>query len=363
MMASTMDINVKNINAGKVNKISFLEIKIHKKVSPDHYIVGDQTDKILLVSDQSLKEDSCYKLIKPSYEDKKLKKNQKFAAVKLQKEIKTELLKADEAQSFEAELDTDTRKSSPKNTNNFDVVEALGVGGLVEEIKLMIVSKSSVIAGKFGNYRIVTCKDIKNQKNSINLHSILQDLVEVGGIYNFINIKVNNFKKDEDKFFRLGTTYLSKIIKASASDKKEFEDAGVLLGDASAKGFVAGISELNIYESCEKCWCKLGDDGFCRKCKKNVDKKKKDFNLVMYIQVEDQHDMDRDLVEEGNDSDEDILSIFCFKSTLDLKDIDNMEITEEKLNDLLIGDKCDIQYNFDNQGDGKHFKLVKFTMK
>ena len=185
----------------------------------------------------------------------------------------------------------------------------------------------------------------------------------MGGIYNFINIKVNNFKKDEDKFFRLGTTYLSKIIKASASDKKEFEDAGVLLGDASAKGFIAGISELNIYESCEKCWCKLGDDGFCRKCKKNVDKKKKDFNLVMYLQVEDQHDMDRDLVEEGNDSDEDILSIFCFKSTLDLKDIDNMEITEEKLNDLLIGGKCDIQYNFDNQGDGKHLKLVKFTMK
>ena len=233
-----MDINVKNINAGKVSKISSLEIKILKKVSPDHYIVGDQTDKILLVSDQSLTEDSCYKLIKPSYQDKKLKKNTIFAAVKLQKDIKTEVLKADEAQSFEAALETDTRKSPPKNTNNFDVVEALGVGGLVEEIKLMIVSKSSVIAGKFGNYRIVTCKDIKNQKNSINLYRNLQDLVEVGGIYNCINIKVNNFKKEEDKFFRLGTTYLSKIFKASASDKKEFEDAGVLLGDAAAKGSI-----------------------------------------------------------------------------------------------------------------------------
>ena len=119
-MASTMEINVKNIRTGKVSKICSLEIKVLKKVSPDHYVVGDKTDKILLVSDQSLKEDSCYKLIKPSYEDKKLKRNKKFAAVKLQKDIKTEVLKAEEAHSFEAERNTDTRKVSPKITNDFD---------------------------------------------------------------------------------------------------------------------------------------------------------------------------------------------------------------------------------------------------
>ena len=360
-MASTSEINVKNIRTGKVSKICSLEIKVLKKVSPDHYVVGDKTDKILLVSDQSLKEDSCYKLIKPSYEDKKLKRNKKFAAVKLQKDIKTEVLKAEEAHSFEADLKTDTRKVPPKITNDFEVVEALGVGGVVEEIKLMIVSKSSVIAGRFGNYRIVTCKDIKNQKNSISLYRNFQDLVEVGGIYNFINIKVNNFKKDEDKFFRLGTTYLSKVIKASASDKKEFEEAGVLLGDAAASGLIAGITELNIYESCERCWCKLNEEGFCRKCNKNVDNKKKDFNVVMYLELEKKHNKDTDKFEDDDDSEEEILSIFCFKSTLDLKDLETIEISEEKLNDILIGVKCDIQYNFENQNDVKHFRLVKFT--
>ena len=362
-MASTMEINVKNVRTGKVSKIASLEIKVLKKVSPDHYVVGDKTDKILLVSDQSLKEDSCYKLIKPSYEDKKLKRNQKFAAVKLQKDIKTEMLKAEEAKSFEAELNTDTRKVPPKITNDFDVVEALGVGGVVEEIKLMIVSKSSVIAGRFGNYRIVTCKDIKNQKNSISLYRNFQDLVEVGGIYYFINIKVNNFKKDEDKFFRLGTTAWSKVVKASASDKKEFEEAGVFLGDAAASGLIAGITELNIYESCEKCWCKLNEEGFCRKCDKKVDDKKEDFNVVMYLEVENQHNKDTDKFEEDDDSEEEILSIFCFKSTLNLKNLENMEISEEKLNNLLIGVKCDIEYNFENQNDGNNFRLVKFTMK
>ena len=61
------------------------------------------------------------------------------------------MLKAEEAKTFEADLKTDTRKAPTKITNDFEVVEALGVGGVVEEIKLMIVSKSSVIAGRFGN--------------------------------------------------------------------------------------------------------------------------------------------------------------------------------------------------------------------
>ena len=82
MTGSQVDFNVGVVKNGLPKKISFLEIKIQTKVSSDHYIVGDETDNILLVSEQNLKEGSCYKLIKPSYEDNKLNKNPKFAAVK-----------------------------------------------------------------------------------------------------------------------------------------------------------------------------------------------------------------------------------------------------------------------------------------
>ena len=85
----------------------------------------------------------------------------------------------------------------------------------------MVVSKSSIILGKFGTYRIVTCKDIKSQKNSVNLYRNLQDVVEVGEIYIFTKLKVSNFKKEEDGFNRVGTTYASRIIKASVQDKKK----------------------------------------------------------------------------------------------------------------------------------------------
>ena len=66
--------------------------------------------------------------------------------------------------------------------------------------------------------------------------------------------------------------------------------------------------------------------------------------------------------EKEDDNDEKILSIFCFKSTLAIKDVENMDISEESLNDVLIGHTCCIQYNFDTQRDGKGLRLVKFDM-
>ena len=93
---------------------------------------------------------------------------------------------------------------------------------LVKEIKLMVVNKSDVIAGKFGTYKIVTYKDINNQKNRINLYKSLHDGVEVGGMYSFTNLKVGNFKKDDNKYFRMGTTYSSRVV--SASYKNQFEN-------------------------------------------------------------------------------------------------------------------------------------------
>ena len=93
-------------------------------------------------------------------------------------------------------------------------------------------------------------------------------MVEVCEIYRFTNLKVSNFKKDDEKFHRIGTTYSSRIMKASVGDENEFSKVGVMLGDEAAKGTIIGISELKVYESCEDCWCRVDDEDMCRKCKK-----------------------------------------------------------------------------------------------
>ena len=270
-----MDVNLRKIKSGSVAKISVLDIKVLKKISDDHYIVADETDQILFESEQNLKEESCYKLIKPVYLANKLTKNSKFAAVKLQKKLNTPVLKQPDVKSFLATLETGKEKGESKIENNFESTEDLGVGGIVKDITLIVTNKSSVIAGKFGSYRIVTCKDIKNQKNSVNLYRSCLNMVEVGEIYRFTNLKVSNFIKDDEKFHRLGTTYSSRIVKASAGDENEFTKVGVIIGDEAAMGTIIGISELKVYESCEDCWCRVDDEDMCRKCKKKWIRRKK----------------------------------------------------------------------------------------
>ena len=285
-----MALRIEDLKNGKAEKLNMLEIKIMKKVSDDKYIVADETAHTLLVSDQSLQEGSAYKLIKPSYDDSELRKNSKFAAIKVGRKIKTRVLTTEDEKILVAGLRDTGKRNSSKFINDFGSVDALGVGGTTEEIKLMIVSISSIISGKFGTYKIVNCKDIKNQKNNVNLYRSLQNAVEVGGVYIFTKLKVQNFKKEGQDFNRLGTTHATRILNEGQTGKDEFEKAGVMIGDKKIEGTIIGISELNVYESCSACWCKVNDESFCRKCNQRVDIKKEDFNIVMYIQDDEQEE-------------------------------------------------------------------------
>ena len=341
-----MDSSIEKLKNGETCKVSNLEVKVVKNVFKNWYIVADEKGNMLLDSEQCLKEGSTYKLIKPTCVNSTLKKHPKFAAIKMEKGIKAKALKDGEEDELLKKIKDD--KAPTKVSNNFKLIDANGVGSLANEIKVMVVSKSSVIAGKYGDYRIVTCKDVTNQKNSINLYRNHMNMVEVGEIYSLTKIKVSNYKKEEDEFRRVGTTASSRIIRANAEDRDLFERAGVLLGDKAAKGIILGISELKSYESCMVCWCKVEDDNTCRKCNKQVENKKADFNLAMYFQAE-------------NDDDE-VIDVFCFKTTLNLKDIDDIEISEENLNKKLEGKKCEIEYTIDKTREDGKVRLVKFKL-
>ena len=333
---------IRNLKDGTLEKVDVLDIQIVKQVSEEFYIVGDGNDYVLLISDQKMVTGSAYRLIKPNFSDMTLKKNPKFAAIKMEKKISMKPLKKEEEDILCVNVTNYDNSLDNKIENDFGLVNSLGVGGISDEIKLMVVRRSNPIQGKFGNYRIVTCKDIKNQKNSVNLYRNLLDLVKVGEVYNFTKLKVNNYKKEDEEFNRIGTTISSRITKASSATKQEFEKANVRLGDHVTRGSIIGISQLNIYQSCKVCWCKVDGDDICRKCDKKAESTKTDFNLVMYVQSDDQED--------------EIVEIFCFNSTLNLKNL--TEITEENLNKIMMEKKCEAEYDDD---EGK-LKLVKFHM-
>ena len=330
------------------DKIGVLDIQVVKKINEDSYIVGDKKDHLILVSDQSLQTGSAYRLIKPSYSDMTLRTNAKFAAIKLENKITTKALKKEDEEILRAKMTVPENSVNNRVQTDFGLVDSLGVGGIADDIKLMVVQKSSIIQGKFGNYRIVTCKDIKNQKNNLNLYRNLQDMVDVGEIYKFTNLKVSNYKREEDEFNRIGTTVSTRIIKGSADDIKEFKDAKVTVGEHIVKGTIIGISDLNTYQSCVVCWCKVDNESFCRKCNKKVENTKPDFNLVMYVQSSDQED--------------EIVGLFSFNSTLDLKLGNNTDMTDDNLNKIMMEKKCEAEYDVDKTRDDGKFKLVKFHM-
>ena len=339
-------MSIERIKNGEVLKVNMLEVKVVKKVSENCYIVGDKKGNMLLDSEQSLKEGTVYKLIKPMVENMRLRKNPKFAAIKMEKDLKTKILEQGEEDKLCESIGE--VKFLSKIKSSFKLVDALGVGSVADEIKVMVVSRSSVIPGKYGKYRIITCKDVMNQKNSINLFKSLMNRVEIGKIYTITKIKVCDFKKEDDEFNRVSTSYSSRIINGTADDKIEFEIAEVTLGDKAARGTILGISELNVYESCVVCWCRIYADEECRKCKKKVKNTKPDFNLVMYVGVEDDND--------------EVLDIFCFKSTLNLKDIDETDISEENLNKHLEGKMCQIEYDVNKNGEDGKLRLVRFEL-
>ena len=91
-----MDKSIASLKSGIVEKVNVIDVKVIEKVIEDYYIVSDGKDHIVLVSEQKLQNGSSYKLIKPSYSETKLRKNPKFAVVKIEKEIKTKTLKKDD---------------------------------------------------------------------------------------------------------------------------------------------------------------------------------------------------------------------------------------------------------------------------
>ena len=60
-----------------------------------------------------------------------------------------------------------------------------------------------------------------------------------------------------------------------------------------------------------------------------------------------------------DDNEDEIVNLFGFKSTLALEGIENMEITEENLNKVMIGRKCEVDYSIDKDGDEEKFRLMK----
>ena len=341
-------VKIENVIHDNVEKVDIIDVKVITNPTQDQYIVADETGFILLISDQILKADSSYKLIKPKYNQNMiLEKNPKFKAVKIEVKMKINKLSEETEKRLMGLVDNKHKDDNIENLNDFSKIQSLGVNSIAPEIIVLVTNISSVISGKFGNYRITSCKDIKNQKNSINLYRDFQGMVKAGQSYKISYLKICNLKKEGQDFNRLGTTYATRIVQASQTEENLLKKMGVILGDKMVNGTILGVANLKCYESCVKCWCRVDEDDRCRKCNK-TEEKQKNFNIDLYIQSSDDTD--------------NILDLFVFKSLLDLTDLEE-EIDEDLLNKRLAGQTCYAEYLDIKESDSTNqYKIVKFNI-
>ena len=329
-------------NDKKENVETTLDIKIVTKIHDSLYIVGDESENVLLESSQTLQESMTYKLLKPRFLNDKLHDNPKFKILKAKTSIQTKTLTAKEIKYYNeiANIEPKKKKSDQKVIlTNFTDCETLTEKDRIEKLTVLIISKSGDIEGKFGKYHIVTAKDYEGKKNSLSIYHDKTKKVQPENLITLTALKKQSFKKADEEFHRLGTTWKTQIFEAIEEEKEQFKN--VMLGDEKTRVNILGFENLKKYESCQKCWTKLSDK-YCKKCLKEVDENYAwDFYVTLYVQ--------------DVDNEENIMEVFSFKKDLNVQ-IEEKEDLDKCLEDL-TGQTVSIEYN--KPKDEGRYKLVR----
>ena len=325
------------LESGKL-KTSYLEVQIVKRIEKDRFIVADGSKVAVLDTSETVGQgknltDGCwYKLIKCSKgeENHVVKNHRTFKPVKLA--MRKNLGDID---SLVKEIETQIEKMSKKNEYiDFEMIEERENNTRIEEVTVMVMSKSRIISTNRGNYQICTIKDYKGNKTSINLYSKFIDHLEPLKIYKLVNIRKADITKNEKTEMRLHTTGFTRIGPSTEEDWNKFED--VKIADDVIEGKLIGVGDITSYNSCKLHYTKLSEEDECAKCMKYLKDAdiQRDYRLELYVE-------DKGV---NVDSDADVVEILIFKRNVPTEYRDNIE---EKVEALLNQDMR-IDYNIDD---------------
>ena len=188
-----------------------------------------------------------------------------------------------------------------------------------------MATKSRVIDGSYGKYRICNLRDSSSESLSLSLYEPHVEKIEEHQVYLFTKLKKGVLKSDGS--IRLSTTKFSQIVGGSQAENELF--ANVQVADSLIEGPCIMFTNYSSYDSCPTHTKKVDVDGECQICGTKIDPNNvvKDFHCVLHI--------------ENND---DIMPILVFKRLLNKLPF-NMEEAEESLEQLVVGKTVKIHYN------------------
>ena len=221
--------------------------------------------------------------------------NYKFSPKKMgisKTEVKEEDLTAFRRKLFTA-IDSSGNPSTSKAANT-----VLSLAESTSDITVKVTEVSKLKKGKFGDYHIVTCRDISGKKAVafLNPTKMTENFPQEKEVFNFKNC---SFDRIKEKININRNTTLVQIqddhIRNLFDEVKDF--------DFKVRTCLIGYDKLNVYKSCQNCDKKIANTEVCSFCNNSFEQNppKDDFSVILYI------DLDQD-----EDSEDPLISITAF---------------------------------------------------
>jgi hypothetical protein len=159
------------------------------------------------------------------------------------------------------------------------------VNTTVNTLYLKVVFLSSEKKGKYSKYRIAKVKDVTGAKHFVTLYGAFRDAVQVDQVFKFNALLVQAYRKEGEKWGRLGTQSSSHIKNVPQNVQDFFAHIGI--GDTMLNGTIIAHEHVHFYECCPHCLkkdFKLEGSDACKKCGEQLgDVKTHDFSVNFIV--------------------------------------------------------------------------------
>ena len=322
-------------------KVSWIHVNVMEQLSPTHFIVGDGTGLAIMEIDPNhvmhVEVGQGIKLVKPNkVTEDEISSDKRFTPMKTKsKTIPKASMERMRALRTKFETQPQTHVGDQTDFIAFEtIVNEYKAQAIVKSTLVYVTSKSRLIDGTYGKYRICNLRDNASVALTLSLYEPHIEKLEEHEVYKITKLKKVVMKTDES--VRLATTKYTKIEKASPNEVALFTN--IKIAENVVEGSCIMYTNLTSYQSCQKHQSKLDVDGECERCQAKIDQEKSFQDFYCNLQIEDG---------------EDVQAILVFKRHLtkiiQLED-NNLE---ESLEDKLVGKVVRVHFNSKDNSDDK----------
>ena len=308
--------DIETLRAGEAPRICYLDIFVHKIVDENTFIVSDGVENILLditgnqEQGKDLAVSKCFRVMKP-----KLIKDKLVFATNF---------KACPVATFQpAKLTSkEFKRFTPKPLELIDLVAISDIADVSANqtaptlfLKVFFVSQNK--KGPFSDFRMVKVKDAFKNKHFVQLYEPHKDVVEVGKVYKFSQLLIQNYRKEGEKWGRIRSQRQTKVSLAPLEVLSFFEL--ITAGDRVIDGIIFAHEKVCMYQCCPNCTrAQFQTSGnVCKHCGNSYTTPSKDFRATLIV---------------NDDSRDDLVNILVFRSQLGLEfDTLTEDTVQEKL--------------------------------